>query len=181
MPHIIERARSGRAKCRGCGERIGAGEPRFGERVPNPFAEDDAETTHWFHIQCAAFMRPEPFLEMLPSATEAETEAGLTDDRERLEHDARLGLAHRRLPRVTTIGRAPSGRAACRSCRETIDKGAWRIALVYYEDGRFVPSGFIHVRCVSTYLETSEVMSRLRHFSRTLSDVDWTEIQGQLV
>ena len=56
MPHVIETASSGRAKCRGCGEKIAAGELRFGERLPNPFAE--GETTHWFHLECAAFKRP---------------------------------------------------------------------------------------------------------------------------
>jgi hypothetical protein len=174
MPHIIERARSGRAKCRGCGNRIDAGEQRFGERLPNPYAEDEGEMTHWFHVACAAFMRPEPFLETLPNCVEP------IDDRDRLEHEARLGVANRRLPRATTIGRAPSGRAACRSCRQTIDKGAWRISLLYYEDGRFAPSGFIHLGCAFSYLETSEVTGRLKHFSPALSEADLAEVREEL-
>lgn len=174
MPHVIERAKSGRAKCRGCGERIAADALRFGERVPNPFADDGGETTQWFHVACAAFMRPEPFLETLPETPDA------IDSREALEREARLGVAHRRLPRVTTVGRAPSGRAACRACREPIEKDAWRIALMFYEEGRFVPSGFIHLRCVSAYLETVDVLGRLQHFSPTLGEADWTEIRAQL-
>ena len=175
MPHVIERARSARAKCRGCGGRIEAGVQRFGERLPNPYAENESdEMTHWFHIACAAFMRPEAFLETLPQATET------IEDRDRLEYEARLGIAHRRLPRVTTIGRASSGRAACRSCRESIGQGAWRISLVYYEDGRFAPSGFIHVSCALPYLETTELMVRLKHFSPGLSDADFVEIRDQL-
>jgi hypothetical protein len=174
MPHLIERARSSRAKCRGCGQLINAGEQRFGERLPNPYAKDEGEMTHWFHIACAAFMRPEPFLETLPTTEET------IDDRDRLEHEARLGVAHRRLPRVTAIGRAPSGRAACRSCRQTIDKGTWRLALMYYEDGRFAPSGFIHLGCAVAYLETSEVMGRVKHFSPGLQAGDLAEIQEVL-
>ena len=42
MPHVIEPAPTGRAKCRGCGEKIGAGELRFGESLPNPFAEGES-------------------------------------------------------------------------------------------------------------------------------------------
>ncbi|HSB61314.1 MAG TPA: PARP-type zinc finger-containing protein, partial [Vicinamibacteria bacterium] len=68
MPHVIQPATTARAKCRGCGERIGAGVLRFGESLPNPFA--DGETTHWFHLDCAAFKRPEPFLEAVEARTE---------------------------------------------------------------------------------------------------------------
>src|SRR5215831_8273356 len=105
MAHILERAKTGRAKCRGCSRNIAAGKQRFGERLPNPFADDGGEMTHWFHIPCAAYMRPEPFLATLPEATEP------IEDRAHLEHEAQLGLAHRRLPRATTIGRASPGRA----------------------------------------------------------------------
>ena len=129
MGHRIEPAPSARAKCRGCGERIAAGELRFGESLPNPFA--DGEMTLWFHLDCAAFKRPEPFLETLEGRSEP------LEGQERLASEARQGIAHRRLPRIDGAGRAPTGRAQCRSCRAPIDKGAWRIALVFYEEGRF--------------------------------------------
>ena len=174
MSHIIERARTGRAKCRGCGRAVAAGELRFGERLPNPYADDEAEMTRWFHVPCAAFMRPEPFLETLPGTSE------VIDDRERLEREARLGVAHRRLPRATSVGRAPTGRAACRSCHEPIEKGAWRIALMFWEDGRFTPSGFIHVPCAAAYFETTDVMGRLTHFTPELSEADLAEIRAEL-
>jgi len=174
MPHVIEAAKTGRAKCRGCGTNIAAGDLRFGERVPNPFADDGGETTHWFHLACAAYMRPEPFLETLATVTDA------IANRETLEREARLGVAHRRLPRATTVERAPSGRATCRACKKTIDKGTWRIALMYYEDGRFAPSGSIHVVCAPAYLETAGVVGRLTHFTPTLGDTDLKEIQALL-
>src|SRR3989442_2651204 len=109
MAHVIESASSGRAKCRGCDERIAAGVLRFGESLPNPFAE--GETTHWFHLDCAAFKRPEPFLQTLEALTEP------LEDAPRLIEDAKRGLAHRRLPRINGAERASSGRAQCRSCR----------------------------------------------------------------
>ena len=87
---------------------------------------------------------------------------------------------HRRLPRVGTASRAPSGRATCRACRATIEKGAWRIALVYYEDGRFSPSGFIHAKCTTAYIETTDVLQRLSHFSPGLSAEDLVTIREEI-
>lgn len=130
--------------------------------------------THWFHLPCAAFARPEPFLETLGVAAPG------VEDLPRLEREARLGAAHRRVPRVRRAERAPSGRASCRACREPIAKDAWRIALVYNEDGRFVPSGFIHVRCAAGYLETTAILDRVRHFSPALSEADLAAIAVEL-
>ena len=174
MPHIIEHAKTGRAKCRGCGQGIAAGVLRLGERVPNPFSDDGGESTHWFHLACAAYMRPESFLQTMAETTEP------IDDRARLEREAQLGKTHRRLPRATKVERAPSGRATCRHCKKPIDKDAWRIALMYYEDGRFAPSGSIHVSCIPEYMETADVMDRLKHFTPTLTDADVAEIQALL-
>ena len=174
MPHIIEAAKTGRAKCRGCNQPIAAGVFRFGERVPNPFADDGGETTQWYHVPCAAFMRPESFLQTL------ETDATAIDNRAALEREARLGVEHRRLPRATAAGRAATGRATCRACKTLIDKGAWRIALMYYEDGRFAPSGFIHAGCAAAYFETTDVLGRVRHFSPDLSADDLADLERAL-
>lgn len=173
-PHVIERATTGRATCRGCEAKIAAGDLRFGERLPNPFADEGGLMTHWFHLACAAFARPEPFLETLVAGDEASA-AGAG-----LERDARLGVAHRRLPRVRRAERAPSARASCRACRAAIERGAWRVALVYYEDGRFSPSGFVHLRCVPAYLETADIVDRLRHFSPALTADDLRQIAAEL-
>ena len=130
--------------------------------------------THWFHLACAAYKRPAPFLETL--TTTAET----IENRETLEREASLGIAHRRVSRVNTAERAATGRAVCRSCQKTLQKGAWRITLVYYEDGRFVPSGFIHVGCARPYLETTDIIGRLKYFTPGLTDADLAEIEDQL-
>lgn len=174
MPHVIERASSGRARCRGCEQKIVSGDLRFGERRPNPYADEGSEMTHWFHAACGALMRPEPFSEAL--AAFAET----FDERAWLEREAGLGLRHRRLSRARAAGRAASGRSTCRQCHEPIVKDAWRVALAYYEDGRFAPSGFIHVRCAAPYFETTDVMERLRHLTPRLTEQDVMEIQAEL-
>jgi hypothetical protein len=175
VPHVIEPAPSGRASCRGCGNKIPKDALRFGERLPNPYAElEGGEMTHWFHLICAAYRRPEPLLETLAESVEI-------PEIDRLKADAQLGVAYRRLPRVNTAGRASTGRATCRACKEPIAKDTWRIALVYYEDGRFVPSGFIHAGCVRPYIETTDIMDRIKHFSPELSAADLEELRAAIV
>ena len=164
MPHVLEPASSGRAKCRGCGQAIKKDEIRLGEKLPNPFAE--GEMTHWYHPACAAFKRPETFLEV------AEDQPGSIADCEALVEQAQIGGAHRRVPRVDGAARSPTGRARCRSCRELIEKDSWRIALVFYEDGRYQSSGFVHAGCVFSYFKTTDILRPVRHFSPELSDED---------
>jgi len=172
MSHVFEPASSGRAKCRGCGQRIERGALRFGERIPNPFAE--GETTLWFHPLCAAYKRPEPILETLGQAVEKIPESEL------LERAARGSSAHRRLPRIDGAERSPSGQAKCRSCRQPIDKGLWRIRLTIYEEGLFSAAGFIHITCRKAYFETSDMLEPLLHFSPNLSEEDRKELVSAL-
>ena len=127
--------------------------------------------TLWFHPWCAAYKRPEPLLEALGETPEN------VPDREALEGAARSGLAHRRLPRIDGVERAPSGQARCRSCHEPIARGTWRILLAFYEEGRFSAGGFVHLDCRQAYFETDEVLDRLLHFSPDLSDSEREELR----
>ena len=119
--------------------------------------------TVWFHPHCAAYKRPEPFVQAL------EETASSVPDRERLERAARASLALRRLPRIDGAELSPGAQAKCRSCREPIARASWRIRLAFYEEGRFVPGGFVHLDCRKAYFETDDVLDRLLHFSRDLS------------
>jgi len=172
--HTIEPAASSRANCRGCGEKIAKDELRLGARLPNPYGE--GELTLWFHLVCGAYKRPEPYLEAARSTTET------IDNAEWLETEAKRSLEHRRLPRLNGADRAPTGRARCRSCKEPIEKGAWRISIVYYDEevNRFEPSGFIHPKCAKDYFGTNDVIDRLKHFSPTLGAPDVDEIRREL-
>jgi hypothetical protein len=172
VPHVFEPATSGRSKCRGCGQAIQRGELRFGERLPNPFGE--GEMTLWFHPLCAAYKRPEPLLQTLGETTVA------VPDRDRVERAAHHNLTHRRLPRIDGAERAPTGQAKCRHCREPIARGAWRIRLVFYEEGQFAPGGFIHLECRKDYFETRDVLEPLLHFSPALSEPDRDELRHLL-
>lgn len=171
VPNVFERAPSGRAKCRGCAQPIAKDDLRFGERLPNPFA-DEGEMTLWFHPLCAAYKRPEA---LLPALADAPQE--LSGDRARLEQAARHSLAHRRLPRISGAERAPTGQARCRQCHEPIERGHWRIRLTLYQEGRFEPGGFVHLSCGAAYFETADILDAVLHFSAGLSGEERQDLQ----
>ena len=171
MPHVFEPAATGRSKCRGCGRAIERGELRFGERIPNPFA--DGETTLWFHPLCAAYKRPEPMLEALAQSTDS------VPNRDELERAARASLALPLLPRIDGAERA-KGQATCRQCRQPIPRGDWRIRLVGYDEGQFSPLGFIHVACAKDYFETADILEHVLHFSPALSNAEREELRSVL-
>jgi hypothetical protein len=175
MQHNIEKATSGRSKCRGCGQVIAKDVVRFGEVLPNPFA-DGTTMTHWFHLRCVSMKRPDPFLD----TTEGDNHGIDSDELEQLRATASFGLAHRRVPRIDSAGRAPTGRARCRHCREMIEKDAWRIGLVFYEEGMFNPAGYIHLTCSGEYFETVEIVDRIAHFAPHLAEADLDAIGKEL-
>lgn len=160
MAHLLEPAASGRSRCRACGGLIARAELRFGERLANLFGEGEA--TLWFHPACAAYRRPQAFLEALVGEPELV-------NRPALEQAAHLGVTHHRLPRIDGAERSPSGRASCRNCREVIVRDSWRIRLVYFEGVRFTPGGYLHPECRLPYFGVDDILERLLHFSRTLS------------
>ncbi len=127
--------------------------------------------TLWFHPTCAAYKRPEPLLQALGEAPEH------VPDRERLERAARSSLTHRRLPRIDGAERSPSGQAKCRSCRQPIGRGSWRIRIVFYEEGRFSPGGFVHLDCRKAYFETNDILDQVLHFSSALSEGEREELR----
>ena len=153
MPPVIERASTGRAKCRACGQAIARGDERFGEALPNAYGEGDS--LFWFHLPCAAHARPEAILPVL-------TQSALSArDRQALEAMAKAGIAQGRLCRILRAERASSGRARCRHCRELIDQGAWRLSLQIFEEGRFSPIGTIHATCGVGYFGSEPELARL--------------------
>lgn len=172
MTHVFEAAPTGRARCRGCGKPIDKGTIRFGERIPNPFAEGEA--TLWFHPLCGAYKRPESMLEALEQNRPAAPDADV------LERAARGNATQRRLQRIDGAERSPTGQAKCRHCHEPIARGEWRLRLVFYEEGRFSPSGFVHLKCRGAYFETEDVLAPALHFSPNLSDEDRADLARAL-
>ncbi len=168
MPDVIALAPTSRSKCRGCDRSIDKGTLRFGEADVNPFGE--GETQRWFHLECAALRRPERFGPALESAADV-------PERDALSALIKTGLEHPRLVRIAGAERAPSGRAHCRHCRELIEKGALRVALQIWEDGRFSPMGSIHAHCAPSYFGTRELMDRIERSSPELPEVDAQALQ----
>jgi hypothetical protein len=167
MPDTIAVAPTSRSKCRGCDSAIEKGSLRFGEADVNPFGE--GETQRWFHLECGALRRPERFGPALEATADV-------PERDALAKLVQSGLEHPRLVRIAGGERAPSGRAHCRHCRELIEKGALRVALEIWEDGRFSPAGSIHARCAPSYFGTRDVMDRVRRATPDLADADAREM-----
>jgi len=168
MASVIERASSGRAKCRVCGQAIAKGEERFGEALPNAYGE--GESLFWFHLRCAACCRPESLLPVLEQGQAAPQESA------ELEALARGGLAQPRLSRILRAERASSGRARCRHCRELIAQGAWRLALQMFEEGRFNSIGTVHASCAVHYFGTEPELERLTLPSNQLDSDELAEV-----
>jgi len=174
MPSVIERASSGRAKCRACGQAIAKGEQRFGEALASTYGE--GESLFWFHLGCAACCRPEPLLAVLEQAQPVVAET----ERARLTVLAQGGLAQPRLTRILRAERASSGRARCRHCRESIAQGAWRLALQMFEEGRFNSIGTIHATCAVHYFGVEPTVDRLTLPSNELDSDRLAEVVAEM-
>jgi hypothetical protein len=168
MASLIERATTGRAKCRVCGQAIAKGEARFGEALPNAYGE--GESMFWFHLGCAACARPESLLPVLAQAGE------LVPERAELEALANEGVSQPRLCRLLRAERASSGRAKCRHCREPIALGTWRLALHLFEEGRFNPIGTIHASCAVGYFGVEVSLARLSLPGSELNEQELAEV-----
>ena len=126
--------------------------------------------TLWFHPLCAAYKRPESVLQTLGEAPQGVPDAAA------LERAARGNSAQRRLQRIDGAERAPGSQAKCRSCKEKIEKGTWRIRLLFFEEGRFMPGGFIHIACGKAHFEGNAFLDPVLHFSPDLSEEDRGEL-----
>lgn len=167
---MIQRAATGRAKCRACGQGIARGQERFGEGLPNAYGE--GESLFWFHLLCAACSRPESLSPVL-----AQSEAP-PEERQVLEALADEGRVEPRLTRVARAERAATGRARCRHCRELIEQGTFRIALHVFEEGRFTPIGTIHAACAVHYLGAEPRRERLSLPNNELAPGELDEVMA---
>ena len=48
----------------------------------------------------------------------------------------------------------------------------WRVRLVFFEEGRFARSGFVHLDCCTAYFETGDAADAILHFSPDLGEAD---------
>lgn len=174
MSHTIEEAKSGRAKCRKCREKIDKGALRFGHAVDGEFGE----SMQWYHLPCAAEKVP-VFLE----SAIAEYEGDLPD------RDALVAAiaANRGKQKPTTLPYAelaPSGRSSCLVCEEKIAKGEPRVAVEREIDaGGFTRSGagYLHPACVAAYDDApDDLADQLRENSLSMPPEDLAAVLAEI-
>jgi Poly(ADP-ribose) polymerase and DNA-Ligase Zn-finger region len=147
MAHTIEVAKSGRASCKGCSEKIAAATLRFGEEVPNVFAQDTGPTYRYWHLACAAKKLANELRDALAAADAAGLEVP-----ERAALDA--AVASNVHPDYPYAERAPNGRAKCRVCQKLIAKSELRIIFereVETSMGLSRGPGYMHPACTMGY------------------------------
>jgi poly [ADP-ribose] polymerase len=182
MAHIIEEAKSGRAGCRTCRKPIAKGELRFGEEVENQFS-DSGETTHrWHHMSCAAASKTEELRSALVAY------AGMPDE-QRAELERLMAEADAKKPPPYPHGdKAPTGRAKCLGCGESIPKGEIRVAIEReIERGMMVTkgAGYLHPKCAAAYVEEqggthTELTEALRTNTRDLSEAEMEKLFAEV-
>lgn len=173
MPHTIEVAKSGRASCRTCKQTIAKGELRFGEEVQNQFS--DAPALQWHHLMCAAKNKPGPLSEALASTAEQ------IPDRAELEKVIAESKKTQKPGQFPYADRAPTGRAKCISCHETIEKGSLRVAVEREVDtGMFMgkSAAYLHPKCAATSIQGGEVFERIKANSSGLEEADLAELKA---
>jgi hypothetical protein len=150
MANVIEEAKSGRASCRTCRKAIAKGELRLGVEAQTQFS--DTPSMQWHHLLCAASKLPDEL-----KAALAEYPGEIPN---RAEIDAALEQAAKKASAKPAtfpyVDRAPTGRARCMQCGQSIDKGALRVAVEReLEMGANVTrgAGYLHPRCVAANLE----------------------------
>ncbi|AKT40273.1 hypothetical protein [Chondromyces crocatus] len=165
---VIERAKSGRSRCRVCGKAIEAGTLRFGEDVPS------FSGLGWHHLACGA-TKGRGFLRALRKVTEE------IPDRAELERVAREALKSEPQP---ALERAPTGRAKCVVCAQLIPKGSLRASANEHASEANGPRRvFADLACAPLLLEGSDgrsgsaLVAALREHTAEAANVAWDEVE----
>lgn len=149
-PYCIERARSGRSKCKVCRRAIDKDTPRIGVLLEGPYGTGYL----WHHVACLAkrdIAKVEEAYEggyapedlELPPIESLRVEAEKAAQKKAEKQEAPF------------VERAATGRSKCAQCGEMIDAGAFRFALLravefYGQERKAVIK--VHARCVQTTL-----------------------------
>ncbi len=163
---MIEKAKSSRATCRSCGEKIAKDTLRFGEESSKQFGSKPSY--RWHHLQCAA-EKGNPQLLMnalaateLPVENRAEIEAGLVE---------RMAKSASKFP---SLDIAPTGRAKCFCCDRLNDAEEYDDAIAKGSIRAKIMSGgdhgsekrYAHPECVPNALISPEVDDPIALFNR---------------
>jgi hypothetical protein len=165
MADVLEPARSGRSRCRGCGATIEKGSLRFGEELPNPYGDEGETALRWFHLACAAEKRPEKVGPVLDRAGLAPA------DLDALRGVIEEGVRNPQLRRVARAEPAPTGRARCRECRALIERGTWRVVIDVEDEAASMASTYsLHAACAARHVGAEGLRQKLQRTSRLPAD-----------
>jgi len=153
----IERARSGRSKCKTCRRAIQKDKLRLGVLIQGPFGPGYL----WHHLNCAAKRRFEDVLEAYAYHATGAFEEGLElptlDELQKLVEESGRKQVEKRTPPYAE--RAPTGRSKCKHCGELIEQGGFRVALLrnveFYGQVRSGPIN-VHPACVADELKADD-------------------------
>jgi hypothetical protein len=172
MANIIEAAKSSRATCRTCRQKIDKDVLRFGEETPNQF--DEGQVSYfWHHLTCAAGKKPGLVKEALKSFV------GPVPDREALEAQLASAKAPPEERAYPFAERAATGRSKCQHCDEAIDKGSLRIGIEREVDtGSFSRkgAGYLHLGCAIEFTGDEALLEKVKVNSPNLSADDVKEL-----
>lgn len=182
MADVIEEAKSSRAACRTCREKIEKGLLRFGEEVPNQFDPDGGTTHQWHHLACAAGRFPAKVTAALAAFP------GTVPDREKL--DAILAAPPKAAgkkggPKAAYpyAERASTSRSKCLQCDEAIEKGTFRIAVEREVDtGSFTTTGpgYLHPGCAAEYTGDQALLDKVKANTQGLAPQDVDALAAEL-
>lgn len=181
MPHVVEVAKSGRAGCRSCRKPIAKGELRFGEETVNSFADGDM-TFRWHHLKCAASKLTEELRDALGRFD------GDVPDRAEID-DLMAKAVASKPPPYPHADKAPTSRAKCLGCGDTVEKGTLRVCIEReIERGMTVAkgAGYLHPKCAAGYVESQqgsshdELTEALRNNTRGLSDAELDQLFAEV-
>jgi hypothetical protein len=181
MANVIEEAKSGRAACRTCKKPIAKGELRLGVEVTTQFS--DTPSMSWHHLPCAAQKLPAELKAALGEYSGTVTNRAELDQ---MMADA-LKKGNAKPAGFPYSDRAPTGRAKCMQCEETIAKDSFRVAVEREIDtGTMVTrgAGYLHPKCVEGNLENTggskaDLITGLRANSR-LADNDLEAVIAEI-
>ncbi len=169
-PYVIEGARSSRSRCKTCRRKIDKGALRFGVLIEGPYGTGYM----WHHLKCAARQQFDKVEEAygLQAWNAAKDPPDKVPDLEKLKQ-AREDAEDRKRQRkeIPYAELAPSGRAKCKHCDETITKDSARVVLgrgVYFgTQVRTAPIN-VHPRCVAAELQADDCNTEDEGFTEAL-------------
>ncbi|MFO0587975.1 MAG: hypothetical protein U0441_10570 [Polyangiaceae bacterium] len=178
MAHIVETAKSGRARCRTCGGVILKGELHLAEEAMDPAA--GGATPYRHHLECAAKKAPSALRAALGTCPFP------VPNRPLLE---RLIAENEPRQKPTTFPyaeRAPSPKTHCGECHTVIAKGSLRVALHRENEGAIpmtpVTPRYYHAACVHSVIagDPGVALGQIRTNSPGLTREDMDELTRAL-